>query len=186
MLRVSKYVNLSLYIAVFFVCLFFSSAPFISFTFLFLRWEKTKKKEKYLTNARGSFASSLVPVFSVSTGLYCTLNGCKSLVLFSLFRTGFRVFLEEGFMSKNVSVHDVWTSLPVLFSYMKTLFLHNVFLWMLTCFCTCVCEIVRVFGCVCVWSRESMSVCMHAHTFCRGVSSVSVHISCSGGGGIKT
>lgn len=128
MLRVSKYVNLSLYIAVFFVCLFFSSAPFISFTFLFLRWEKTKKKEKYLTNARGSFASSLVPVFSVSTGLYCTLNGCKSLVLFSLFRTGFRVFLEEGFMSKNVSVHDVWTSLPVLFSYMKTLFLHNVFL----------------------------------------------------------
>lgn len=25
-------------------------------------------------------------------------------------------------------------------------------------------------------------MCMHAHTFCRGVSSVSVHISCSGGG----
>lgn len=65
--------------------IFFSlSAPFIfSPLVLFLHWEK-----EYLTDASGSFALRLVLVFLVSNGLYCTLHRCKSLVLFSLFRTG--------------------------------------------------------------------------------------------------
>lgn len=136
--------------------------------------------KKYLTYARGDFCVSVVPVISVSDRLYCTLNGCKSLVLFSLFTTG-SVFW--GYMS-NVSVYDVGLHF-FLFSYtvMKTLFLHSVFLWMLTCFCTVFSFIytrVRVRGdgreCVCVhacahvllWSCVSTAVSSLQVTFVLG------------------
>lgn len=65
-----------------------------------------------------------------------------------------------------------WTSL-FLFSYMKTLFLHNVFLWMLTCFCT-----VLYFLYVCVWERvcaifgrehERLCACMRTRFRCGAV-----------------
>lgn len=125
------------------------------------------------------FALRLVPVFSVSNRLYCTVNGCKLLVLLSPFRTG-SVFMG-GF---NVSLDD-----SLLFSYMITLFLHSVFLWMSTFLLyrsVFSFMYVCVFGSVCVWERVYVHACAHIFMLCSfSVSSLQVkgHISCRGGWG---
>lgn len=128
MLRVSKYVNLSLYIAVFFffVCFFLVHRSFLS-PFCF-SVGKNKKKREILDECEGEFCIELSPSVLCINRTVLYIKWMQVAGSIQSFQNRVPCFFGGGVYVKNVSVHDVWTSLPVLFSYMKTLFLHNVFL----------------------------------------------------------
>lgn len=185
MLRVSKYVNLSLYIAVFFffVCFFLVHRSFLS-PFCF-SVGKNKKKREILDECEGEFCIELSPsVLCINrTVLYIKwMQVAGSIQSFQnrvpcFFGGG--VYVKKCFCSWRLDFTSCFVFIHENIIFAQCLFV-NVDLFLYVCVWDC----ESVWGCVCVITGEC--VCVHA---CAHLLSWCLFCLCShflfGGGGDK-